>query len=92
MLDEGAQRRRQVVRLEVVPCETCQQDVHTIGWGQRSIDDDHLLAPHAARPAPNVVAHLAEQRLFPHLYADAGRKLLQLLAQRLVTSSHADES
>src|SRR5207244_68633 len=88
-LEQPAQHRREVERLDVASREAVEQHLHALLGRQGALDEDDLLAVHAAAAAPYAVAHLAQQLLLAHLDAQTDGHLLQLLAQRLVTPAHA---
>src|SRR5207249_6630588 len=87
-LEQPAERGRQVVGLEVAPRELVDQDLDAVARREVAVEEDDVLAVQPAPAAVHVIADLAEEDLLPNLDAEAAGKLLQLLAEGLVTAAH----
>jgi hypothetical protein len=87
-LEEATKRRRQIVRLDVAVTERGHQHVDALDGPEVPIEKDDVLAVHPASAATHAVAHLAQQHLLAHLYAESFGQLPQLLEERIVTPTH----
>jgi len=87
-LEQPAQRRGHVVRLEVAPGEMLDEDVDALRRRQLAVEEHDVLAVQATAAAPDVITDLAQEDLLSHLDAEPAGKLLQLLAERLVATDH----
>src|SRR5690242_1890367 len=76
-LEETSEGGRQVHRVDVPRAELVDQHLHALGGRQTPVEEDHVLAAHAAAAAPHAVADLAQQRLLADLDVEAARHLLQ---------------
>src|SRR5262252_9697448 len=87
-IDQSAEGGGHVEPFQIATRERVEQYLDPLRRRQVAVEKDDLGPPHAAAPAPDAVADLAQQDLFSHLDPQAAGHLLQLLAEGLVLTGH----